>query len=441
MSLEYKIHPAANLFPLMEGDELAALVADIKANGLLNPIVMSGGVVLDGRNRLRACDQAEVKPVFAEWTGTGDPLPWIISQNLHRRHLDEGQRAMVAARVKPMFEEDARKRQEATRAQPGEQVGQAPANLPEREDRGEAREKAATLLNVSPRSVQSAQAVIHRADPALVAAVDAGKVAVSAAAKLVDAPVAVQQAVARGDVSPGAAVARIRHETAQAAVVKQAGPPVYVATITLGESGDWLKTIPLASADLLLTDPPFMTDVDDVGAFAALWVPEALARVKDTGRAYICTGSYPDEIAAYVAACHRQDRFTLSDILVWTYRNTLGPSPTMGYKRNWQAVFHLHGPDAPPLDCPIMTEQFSVQDINAPDGRLGDRYHAWQKPDELGERFIRHATKAGDLVIDPFTGTGTFLLAAARLGRQARGCDSDPCMIHLATERGCRLAD
>jgi hypothetical protein len=180
-----------------------------------------------------------------------------------------------------------------------------------------------------------------------------------------------------------------------------------------------------------------MTDVDDIAAFAAEWLPLALAKVKPTGRAYVCIGAYPEELRAYLAAASTVPAMILANILVWTYRNTLGPSPTLDYKQNWQAILYFRGPDAAPLNCPVMTEQFSVQDINAPDGRMGDRYHTWQKPDELAERLIRHATNPGDLVLDPFAGTGTFILMASRLGREGRGCDSDLSMIETAVQRGC----
>jgi DNA modification methylase len=213
--------------------------------------------------------------------------------------------------------------------------------------------------------------------------------------------------------------------------------------LTEGDACVYLATVKAASVDLLLTDPPYMTDVDDIAAFARAWVPLALDALKPTGRAYIFTGAYPREMAAYleVLQAEADDRgWTLSDVLVWTYRNTIGPAPNMGYKLNWQACFYLYGPDAPALSCPILVERFSVQDINAPDARTGVRFHAWQKPDEIGERFIRHATKAGDLVLDPFVGTGTFVSAAARLGRNAIGCDRDPEMIDLCRRRGLEVA-
>jgi len=181
---------------------------------------------------------------------------------------------------------------------------------------------------------------------------------------------------------------------------------------------------------LLLTDPPYSTDVDDIYKFAE-WLPLALSKLKDTGRAFVFVGAYPRELQAYM------DVALPEQVLVWTYRNTLGPSPKHDYKLNWQAILYYRMKNAPPLDCPVMLEQFSVQDLNAPDGRLGDRYHAWQKPMEIGERFIRHATKPGDVVADPFACTGTFLLAAAKLGRRGIGCEIDAEHLDIAVTRGC----
>ena len=66
-----KIHPAADRFPLLDGERLAELVADIRAHGLIHPIVTCDGMILDGRNRFRACEQAGVEPRFAEFAGAG----------------------------------------------------------------------------------------------------------------------------------------------------------------------------------------------------------------------------------------------------------------------------------------------------------------------------------------------------------------------------------
>jgi hypothetical protein len=91
-------HPLSELFPLMEEPELAALAADIQANGLRTPILLFDDQILDGRNRYRACQLAGVEPVTSEFAGE-DPLQFVLSANLHRRHLNESQRALVAARI------------------------------------------------------------------------------------------------------------------------------------------------------------------------------------------------------------------------------------------------------------------------------------------------------------------------------------------------------
>ena len=93
-----EFHDIANLFPMMRPDELADLVADIKRNGLIEPIVLYEDKILDGRNRWLACGETGKKPHFDYYKGD-DPVGYVISKNLHRRHLNETQRAVVANKM------------------------------------------------------------------------------------------------------------------------------------------------------------------------------------------------------------------------------------------------------------------------------------------------------------------------------------------------------
>lgn len=94
--MTYELHPLCTLFPRVIGAEFEALVSDIKANGLQSPIVLHDGMVLDGGNRYRACLDAGVEPRFSEFEGAS-VVAFVLSANLHRRHLSAGQQAAIVA--------------------------------------------------------------------------------------------------------------------------------------------------------------------------------------------------------------------------------------------------------------------------------------------------------------------------------------------------------
>lgn len=444
-----RTHPAADLFPLLPDVGLRALAEDIKANGQHEPIVLFEGAILDGRNRWRACEIAGVKPKTVEWFG-GNPWDFVWSLNAERRHLEPGQKVAIRLKFlrasegwKADQEEKKKRAEEARRGALRGNQNAAPsaARVSRHTDDAVSTDTASSVSPSTRTPAKTAPRPEPNRERAEVA--KAARVSPATAARAIELekkdPALFEKVVA-GETTLGKALATVKHEEARARVAAQAKAAPVRAIVRKRAASDFLAALEPASIDLLLTDPPYMTDVEDIGAFAASWVPLALSRVKDSGRAYICTGAYPLELQAYLAVLLAESRLNLANLLVWTYRNTLGPSPKLDYKLNWQAIFYLRGKDAPPLDCPVMLEQFSVQDINAPDGRQGDRYHAWQKPDELADRLVRHSSQAGQLVVDPFAGTGTFLLAAARIGRRAIGCDISEESLRIAEERGCQRA-
>jgi ParB-like chromosome segregation protein Spo0J len=95
---QHRFHPLATSFPLLEGAEFDELVADVWAHGLLEPIVVLEDMILDGRNRYRACQAAGVEPTFIPYCGD-DPAAFVVSANLHRRHLTQEQKRELAARL------------------------------------------------------------------------------------------------------------------------------------------------------------------------------------------------------------------------------------------------------------------------------------------------------------------------------------------------------
>lgn len=98
---DIKVHPAAAVFPMLDDDTLRDLAADIKANGLNHPITLdTHGVLIDGRNRYAACNLAGVEPDFETFEGDEDAVVrFILSENVHRRHISKGQLAMATVRA------------------------------------------------------------------------------------------------------------------------------------------------------------------------------------------------------------------------------------------------------------------------------------------------------------------------------------------------------
>src|SRR5699024_731709 len=194
---EYPVHPVASLFPMIDDESLNALTEDIKKNGQREPIIVAyldeamidEPVVIDGRNRHAACKLAGIEPEFKFVMSLNDRelspqviADWIISHNLHRRHLTTSQKAMVGQGYLSYLKEDARKRQLSTLKQNVSDT--VPPKSVERSARseGESAVQAAKLVGVGKNSIRDADFVVQN-DPELAQQVRDSKVTVSAAAK------------------------------------------------------------------------------------------------------------------------------------------------------------------------------------------------------------------------------------------------------------------
>jgi hypothetical protein len=109
------VHPAADIFPMMSPEELQELGATIVADGQEYPIMLShdGKQLVDGRNRLAACELAKIEPTYAKLAADQDPVAYIYSFNIMHRFLNKGQRAMAMAMLYPDHGERGRGKKSA----------------------------------------------------------------------------------------------------------------------------------------------------------------------------------------------------------------------------------------------------------------------------------------------------------------------------------------
>ena len=204
-----KFHKLANSFPLISGEAFDELVEDVRANGILEAIVMYEGEILDGRNRWRAAQQlgiphAEVKfeELVKNHKAPEDPVAFIWSKNAVRRQLTASQRAMAATKL--------------TTAKAGRPVtGSDQTTVKE----------AADLAGVGIRSVHRARTVIEKGVPEVVEAVESGDLAVTPAAEIAQKPVEIQRKIMEDGPEEAAKVVAIEHaRSARKASEKSEGP-------------------------------------------------------------------------------------------------------------------------------------------------------------------------------------------------------------------------
>lgn len=181
-SLPFEIHPAAELFPMMVGEAFEEFVKDVQQNGVREPIIIWKGKLLDGRNRSAACLRLGMNPLDYACdleSDDVDPVAYVLSANLHRRHLDTTDKAKVALAVEKIYAAEAKKRQGART--------DIKAELPE-SSKGQARDKAADAVGVSPRTVSDAKRVYESGNQEIIEAVDKKEMSISKAAKAVAPP-------------------------------------------------------------------------------------------------------------------------------------------------------------------------------------------------------------------------------------------------------------
>jgi len=424
------------------------LEESIAKKGILSPLLITKDhIIISGHRRYYAAIKlniAEVPIIFSDIVGTLEIEETIIFANRQRTKTNE-QKAREFIHLEEIEKEKAkiakaRKCRETNERasityMPQADSNPVPATLPEpdlkniknlsnltsgvREKNVESRDIAAKKLGIGYKTARKGAKVVAKIDE------------LAAEGKVQEADY-LRKALNNKSVN-AAHKAIVIKEAKESIAAQVVGLPT-LTNVEHENCSAWLTR--QDQCDLLLTDPPYSTDLNEgvsIEMFARSWLPQALSKVKSTGRAYIFIGSYPSEVAAYLSVAPP------TQILIWTYKNTLGPKPKDFYIRNLQFILYYRMKDAPELDCPLLTEQWSVQEINAPDGRQNNRYHTWQKPDEIAERFIRHSTKQGDVVFDPFCCTGTFPLAATRLGRIGKGCDISLENLKIAENRGCTI--
>ena len=420
MQMEYPISDLARIFPDMPPEDFARLVDSIQEDGLMDPITVWRGQVIDGRHRYAACAEAGVERRFEYLGDDADPLRYILARNDLRRHLDESRRAVVAHKL-------------SASSAPGRPRKENGANLHSSFTQGE----AAALLRVSRRTVAHAARVLSEDSPAAPAvrlAVEQGRVTVSDASRVIDEPAEVQlQALERviGGGSKNLAVAarRVNDETSRqedaAALESNRARPMAV-TMTLHHSAvaGLDRLVAEASIDAIVTNPPnspgSLPLFSDLAAFAAhalrpggvmavlanaMRLPAIIGRLAHPGLEWVAEFDYryggPPVSSGY------------------PHRVSLGRKPLLIYGK---PGFRLQGGN-------------DVIEVPPPDGPAAGR-QGRQRDDAGMALIVERFARPGQVVCDPvLLDRSSIALAARRHGCIFIGAGTDQSCINRIRDR------
>lgn len=469
------------IYPL-SFEEYELLEKSIIDDGCRDALILWGKIIIDGHNRYEICkkNNIEFKTFQKDFEDIEYAKEWIIINQFSRRNLNPYQHLTLSKKLKKIYQLRLKENQKLSKGR-GKKGPQLSEDLNTGKDKKrkdgthkprkkDIYEKLAEVTGYSTDTINKFDKVDTSENDEVISAVKSGSIKINQAYLLIDKNIdektkikvdkaleliqneandKTKEELIEGKKYLSEAIKEIKadkkskklEEKKAEYIEKYKGDLITIPEVSLMDCKDFLNTFSDDSIDFLYTDPPYMTDIPEgkVGEFVENWLNLAIQKTKKSGRMLVFSGAYPMEIQAFLNVLLSQDKFIVDTPLVWVFNNTLGVTPKMKYNLNYQLIWHLYSNESSELDTSITNDMFSAQVENAPDGRIGNKLHTWQKPDELAIKHITQTTKKGDIVVDPFTCTGTFLIAASKLGRIGKGCDNNQANLDIAISRGCQL--
>lgn len=396
-------HEVANLFPLLAGDEYEALKRDIAENGLREAIWLHpDGSIIDGRNRYRACQELGVEPQCQTWPGEGSLVAFVVSLNLHRRHLNSSQRAVIALDMLPMLEAEAKERMVAGAV--ATNTGSQRIDYPE-SSIGKATEQAAALLGTNRQYVADLKQ-LAKEDPEAVEQVRSGEATVPE----------VKRKARR----------RKQEQQREQAIEKAATAPdatdryrVFAADCLAA-----IAQIAPGSIDAIITDPPYPREY--LPAYADL-ACAAMQALRPGGSLFVMSGQswLPEVFAALTSQPTLTYNWTLAYLTPGGQAVQVFPR---GVNTFWKPVLWFVKGDGPSGKW--------VGDVCRSDTNDNDkRYHGWGQSISGMVDLVQRVSEPGALIWDPFCGGGATGVAALTLGRRFIGSDIDEDQVRITLGR------
>jgi site-specific DNA-methyltransferase (adenine-specific) len=461
---ELKNHPAADAFPMMDDGRLEELKADIAANGQREPITLCDGMILDGRNRYRACVELGIEPMTREYDG--DPWAFSWSMNGARRDIeDKTIRALCFKRCEDGSAKWSKRLAKITEEGREKMAAAKAGNKNAAKTKTTAAHNEQRLKSDGGRAVaRDARAAEAKVSPATMARADQ-------IAKRPD----LEKKVVAGDMKPAEALREIRStkrrqeldEAAAKAAAERHESDRPKWSIINGDVIQGLESVrdEHGPARLIFTDPPYNIGIDYGDGEQAdrlsdsaymKWVRQWFALcwdcLTDDGSLWVMIG---DEYAAEYAVELKATGYTVRSWIKWY--ETFGVNCSNKFNRTSRHIFYAVKDPAAFVFNPEAVTRPSDRQAKYGDSRASAGGKIWddvwqiprltgtyseripdfptQLPLALVEPIVLCASMPGDLVVDPFNGSGTTGVASVRNARKYVGIEKSEAFADMASKR------
>lgn len=447
-----KVHSAALRMPAMSEEEFTALCVDIQENGLIVPIELYDGKIIDGRHRQQACDKLGIKPEYVETDLDGlSPEAYVLALNLKRRHLSPSQRAAFAVEDDGPLKAEraaAKERYEQNVGRPAKDKS-VQKIVPISDHDGLAQERVAKAVGTNREYVRQAEKIKRHA-PEVFEEVKAGTKTLKDATKEVARAKRIEEKRTKLAAAPSPA--------------ESPGAPQTWKIVHADCTTALANLIP-GSVQLVFADPPYNIGVDygnghkadqlseqQFVEWAASWIEPAVAALADDGSIWVMIN---DEYAAEFCLILKRCGLHMRNWIKWY--ETFGVNCSSKFNRCSRHILYFTKSAKKFVFNTDAVSRPSDRQAIYKDRRADHHGKLWddvwwiprltgtsserlpdfptQLPLELVRAVVQCASDPGDLVVDPFCGSGTTGVACIESGRQFIGIEKEAGWKAMALKR------
>ena len=398
------------LIPALTKEEYKQLEDNCLEEGIREKIILWNNYIIDGHNRYNIAKQwnLEFETESKNFSSEEAVKEWMILNQFGRRNLSNYQRSVLALELKEVFKEKAQK-SKAKKVSHFRNTGEVLATLP----KPDTRKELSKVAQVGERTLDKVKKIQEKAPEEVKAKLRTGEISINAAYKEIKK--------------------EEKKENFKTKKLEFEKPIINNNTnqkIILGDSRVILKDLKQKSFDLLLSDPPYGMDfksgwnnknkikndkIEDTVKLFDDVLKLSVPLLKDDAHFYLFGNiNYINEIKPII-----EKYLNIKNVLIWD-RQIIGMGDLKTYGNSYDVIYFGYNKKWKDLNGTRDRDVLNYKRIEP-----SKNIHPTEKPQDILQYLIKKSSKENDNILEPFAGSGTTIVASAKLKRKVIACEID----------------